>query len=249
MTIKTFEMRLKWSEMMTPKVKHFAFEHANGEIISFTPGQFISVHFTKDDQELKRSYSIASIPNDNHLIEFAAGYTKHGPGTEFLFDLQPGDCVRTSGPFGRLVLRPDETPKRYVMVATSTGVTPFRTMLPNFEHLLNERDMDIEILLGVRSREHLIYTDEFLNISQKQPRFRFSAFFSQGHDTDLAEYEHRGYVQTAFDALELNPDQDIVYLCGNPNMIDDAFNKLKELGFGPHGVRREKYISPHSPLK
>jgi NAD(P)H-flavin reductase len=43
--------------------------------------------------------------------------------------------------------------------------------------------------------------------------------------------------------LSLNPDEDIVYLCGNPGMIDESFAYLKDKGFALQRIIREKYIS------
>ena len=60
-----------------------------------------------------------------------------------------------------------------------------------------------------------------------------------GFDT----HEKTGYVQQTLEGLRLNPESDVVYLCGNPNMIDEVFTKLKELEFETKQVRREKYIS------
>ena len=60
---------------------------------------------------------------------------------------------------------------------------------------------------------------------------------------DIKSHEYKGYVQHAFPDLTLNPQEDIVYLCGNPSMIDDAFTYLKDTGFTMQQVIREKYIS------
>ena len=46
--------------------------------------------------------------------------------------------------------------------------------------------------------------------------------------------------------LNLNPERDIVYLCGNPDMVDQAMAWLKELGFPVARVRREKYLFARS---
>jgi ferredoxin-NADP reductase len=45
--------------------------------------------------------------------------------------------------------------------------------------------------------------------------------------------------------MELKPDpkKDIVYLCGNPDMIDTAVERLKAIGFDNTNLRREKYVS------
>jgi NAD(P)H-flavin reductase len=48
-----------------------------------------------------------------------------------------------------------------------------------------------------------------------------------------------------FGSLDLSPTTDVVYLCGNPNMIDEAFQLLVDAGFPIPQIRREKYISSH----
>ena len=50
-------------------------------------------------------------------------------------------------------------------------------------------------------------------------------------------------MQFIYPELHLNPEQDLVYLCGNPGMIDDSFSYLKEQGFAMQQIIREKYIS------
>ena len=51
-------------------------------------------------------------------------------------------------------------------------------------------------------------------------------------------------MQTAFPELNLNPEEDVVYLCGNPSMIDESFELLKSHQFTTQHIIREKYISP-----
>ena len=230
--------------MIASKVRHLAFNHESGEPFAFTPGQFISIHFPHGDREIRRSYSIASVPGQTDLLEFAVGEVPGGPGTELLFGLRPGDTVTASGPYGRLILREDEQPKRYVFVATSTGVTPFRSMLPQISQRISEHGLEVVMLLGIQTRDDLLYANEFIAFSEQHPQFTFRSHYSREAElTDPQDWERQGYVQTAFDELNLSPEHDIVYLCGNPAMIDDAFEKLKALNFEARGVRREKYIS------
>ncbi len=242
MALQTFTMTLKWAEMIAPTVRHLAFERTDGETFVWTPGQFITIHFEVDGKLLRRSYSVASVPGKTNLIEFAAGHFAGGPGTELLFKLQPGDTLTASGPAGRLVLR-DETPKRYVFVATSTEVTPYRSMLPGLAARQAGGDLKVVILLGVQHREDLIYGEEFLEFANAHPTTEFRAHYSREKSAELRSHETLGYVQSAFDELDLDPENDIVYLCGNPGMIDEAFTQLKDAGFSPQNVRREKYIS------
>ena len=243
MQVKTFPVILEDTLMLSPKVKHFIFRSIQNPPFSYLPGQFITIHFERDGKMLRRSYSIANMPADNNCIEFAAGYVENGPGTELLFNLKPGDSININGPFGRLILK-DDIPKRYIMVATSTGITPFRAMIPELERRLKlNPELNIVILLGVQKREDTLYREEFLNLAKISPRITFRAHLSREPADNLHDYEFCGYVQQAFPELALNPEHDMVYLCGNPAMIDESFTWLKEHGFAIQQVIHEKYIS------
>ncbi len=152
-----------------------------------------------------------------------------------------GDIVSASGPYGRLILTEDLPKKRVILVATSTGVTPYRAMLKEFIPFFLEFDANVVLLEGVQTREQLLYGEEFLEFAKENPLFQFRAYYSRGPIS--LPHEYSGYVQSAFDDLNLDPENDTVYLCGNPNMIDQAFEALKVRGFTSGSVRREKYIS------
>jgi len=242
MAIQTFPLVLKSVRMIAPEVKHFEFEREDKAAFPFIPGQFITFHIPTEEKTLRRSYSIATLPGEHHKIEFAAGFVKEGPASELLFHLKPGDILQATGPFGKLVLK-DETPKRYILVATGTGVTPFRSMLPDLKQRLENSDLEVHLLLGVRTREHLIYKNDFMQMAKDHPNFHFHACYSREKLEAPESFEHTGYVQNYLFELPLDKDGDVVYLCGNPNMIDEAFNGLKERDFDIHNIRREKYIS------
>lgn len=243
MQVKTFPVILENTWMLSPKVKHFVFRCTKNPAFTYQPGQFITIHFERDGKMLRRSYSIANIPTDNNCIEFAAGFVENGPGTDLLFNLKPGDTININGPFGRLVLK-DDSPKRYILVATSTGITPFRAMTQELKRRMDMNpELHVVILLGVQKREDTLYRDEFLALADLYPRVTFQAHLSREPATDLQDCESSGYVQHAFPELALNPETDRVYLCGNPAMIDESFAWLKDHGFAIQNVIREKYIS------
>jgi ferredoxin-NADP reductase len=244
-----FKLELVNTQMISPSVRHMIFKRVDTQPFHFIPGQFITLHFYMDGVLYNRSYSIATIPHQpSEMIEIAVSPFVGGPGTKFLFNMQPGDEVDTTGPFGRLVLRDDEHPKRFVLVATGTGVTPYRSMLPALlQRLQAEEDLQVTILMGVQKHADLLYAEDFLAYAAQHPRLEFHAFYSREAPETIRNHEHTGYVQTAFEWLNMNPTEDIVYLCGNPNMIDQSFAFLMEKGFETKHVRREKYISPRRP--
>jgi ferredoxin-NADP reductase len=243
MQINTFPITLKESFMITPKVKHFIFKCEVTPHFNYLAGQFITIHFEHQGKILKRSYSIANAPQENNQIEFAAGYFENGPGTELLYHLQPGDILQASGSYGRLIIK-DELPSRFIFLATSTGITPYRAMLPKLSVLMKQHpELQVVIIQGIQRREEILYAEEFQAFAQQHANASFRAYLSKQPSNDLNEHEYSGYVQHAFPSLNLNPEGDMIYLCGNPSMIDEAFNSLKEQGFSMHQIIREKYIS------
>ena len=243
MPVKTFPITLEEAFPLSSSVKHFIFRSDLEPAFHYLPGQFITIHFEHEGKTLRRSYSIANTPRKDNRIEFAAGFVDGGPGTALLFNLKPGDVISINGPFGRLTLK-EEMPKRYILVATSTGVTPYRSMIPELKKRLQaDPELEVVILQGVQKREDILYQDEFSAFAEFSSRVTFRAHLSRDHLNRVEQHEYQGYVQTAFADLQLNPEQDVVYLCGNPSMIDESFNLLKEAGFAMPQIIREKYIS------
>jgi ferredoxin--NADP+ reductase len=53
-----------------------------------------------------------------------------GVCSNMLCDAKPGDEVKLTGPSGKVLLMPEDKPDtNYIMVATGTGIAPFRAFL------------------------------------------------------------------------------------------------------------------------
>lgn len=242
---------LQKAYMLNARVRHLEFkliiqgdEHPQ-YLFNYLPGQFISLLFTKDSEIIRRSFSIANQPNNDNILEIAVTYVSDGLGSTKLHNMQIGESINALGPFGTFLLKPEEfiNIKRYILVATGTGVTPFRAMLNIIEQLINQKNLEFILLLGVRNVEELLYAKDFINFSNKYSNFKFYPCYSRTQVIGI-KAEYQGYVQHQLTKLNLNPDSDLFYLCGNPNMIDEALMILKNLKVPSKHIKREKYISP-----
>ncbi|MHB1544094.1 MAG: FAD-binding oxidoreductase [Gammaproteobacteria bacterium] len=242
MTHEHFELTLVDRRWVTPRVLELTFVRADGQVFPYVPGQFLTLHLDTPDGEIRRSYSIASLEGERDRIVIAVTRVDGGRATEILNRLERSSRVRTSGPFGRFVLREDDG-MDYILAATGTGVSPYRAMLGLLEKRLATSRCEIRLLLGVRNPEELLYGEDFLALARREPRFRFEACLSRSLSDPPASHERRGYVQEVLKQLPLDPARHIVYLCGNPDMIDASLNHLKGLGFALPSIRREKYLS------
>ena len=244
MAFDTFPAVVTRTHMVTPTVLCLGFKRQDEQLLDFKPGHFVNVHFQDEDGETHRSYSVANPPGEDHF-EIAVAPVEDGRATRYLFGLKEGDQVNISGPYGRFVLR-DEIYDRYVLVGTGTGITPYRAMLPQLAQRMKDSHARVEVLIGVRSREEFLFADDFLAAAQVTPGVVLHARYSRQMPGQPQSYESQGYVQGLFEELELDPEQDIVYLCGNPNMIDEAVAWLKARGFPVKRIRREKYLSANA---
>lgn len=243
-----FPLKLVARRMIAPTVAHLTFLRDDGEPLDFIPGQFVQVHFLyPDGKPTKRSYSLATI-HDHSLepgdaVEIAVSYVPGGAATGLFENLQEGEHIEASGPFGRFCLMPNDSNARYLLIATGTGVTPYRAMLPELARQIRERGVEVVLLFGARNPAELIYGDEFRAFADSTPGFRFIPCFSRELPTEPHADTRQGYVQAALAELAPDPERDIAYLCGNPNMVDTCFEALKELGLPVPHIRREKYVS------
>ncbi|WP_281645103.1 FAD-binding oxidoreductase [Parendozoicomonas sp. Alg238-R29] len=208
----------------------------------FEAGQFVSLLFEHNAESLKRSYSIASSPDklrNECLLEIAIGLVPGGAASEHFANAKVGDKFQMSGPFGALTL-PKDMPERLIMVGTGTGVAPYRSMFPQLEQL-TQQGIKIHILMGARNRGNIFYREDFQSLPANSQPVIFETCLSREETVDPSAGEHKGYVQERLSKLDLTPEKDLVYLCGNPPMIDDTVKYLTDLGFGPRQIKREKY--------
>lgn len=247
-----FQLRLVDSRMLAPSVRHLVFERVDGQPLAFQPGQFLQVHFHYDDgAATKRSYSVATVgerssPNglmEVGRIEIAVSYVEGGAATRLLGELPLGGIIEASGPYGRFCLQEADTHPRYLLLATGTGVTPYRAMLPQIAKLLAAGNREVVLLYGARSEGELLYGEEFEAFARKHPGFIFHGCLSRQARAVPRPTDRSGHVQNVLAELGPRAERDIAYLCGNPNMVDAAFSVLKEFGLPVPQIRREKYIS------
>lgn len=250
--VDRFQLRLVEGYMLTPAIRHLVFERVDGQPLAYQPGQFLQVHFHYDDgTATKRSYSIATVGLDSAPgvavdvghIEIVVSYVEGGAATKLLGELPVGGIIDASGPYGRFCLQPTDTAARYLLLATGTGVAPYRAMLPQIEKVLAAGEREVVLLYGARSEAELLYDEEFEAFARTHPGFLFHGCLSRQARSVPRAHDRSGHVQNVLAELGPSAERDIAYLCGNPNMVDAAFAALQEFGLPVKQIRREKYVS------
>lgn len=249
---KKFTLKLTNTYPLNSRMRHLEFEIL-GDRLEYIPGQFISLQIPHEGHTVRRNFSIANSPSKHNKIEIAATFVPNGIASTMLWNMQIGDRLQASGPLGIFIL-PNHIPniKRYILVATGTGVTPYRAMLNQLSDWLTDPTNQCVLLLGVRDYQELLYKADFTNFANNYPNFKFISCYSRENPAD-SNYpvepldnliaQRFGYVQQQFDSLDINAKNDLIYLCGNPNMVEESLTMLEPYKIPKHKIKREKYIS------
>lgn len=239
----TRTMILTARQSLTPTVVQLRLRTQDGLSFPFAPGQFISVSVPDASGALvSRKYSLANVSGELGEIELVFTLVAGGIASEHFISADIGSLFEVSGPFGHLTF-PETPPRRLLLVASGTGVAPYRSMLPQIRtHLQKVQNSEVLVILGTKSREEQLYTDEFLALSQTEKGFHYLQCLSQEKCDCSESGVFKGRVQVALLSVTPDPNTDLVYLCGNPAMVDDVFSQLQEWGFSSTQVKREKYL-------
>ncbi len=227
------EAKLIESTEIAPEVRHFVFEVPELEKFTFVPGQFVSMNRVINGKKITRAYSIASAPSDTNRFELCLNLVHQGLLSPILFEMQPGEAIEIRPPLGMFVLR--NPPREAVLIATGTGIAPFRSILKG---QLHEGSQPFTLVFGVRHESHLMYREEFEEMARRFPHFRFLPTLSRSTESWTGR---SGHVQKHLEeAIGERRDLD-VFLCGLKLMVDDVRNILKEMGFDRKQILFEKY--------
>ncbi|MEZ6051633.1 MAG: NADH:ubiquinone reductase (Na(+)-transporting) subunit F [Planctomycetaceae bacterium] len=193
-----------------------------------------------------RAYSMANYPGEHGIIMLnvriatppprAPEGTPPGKVSSYIFNLKPGDKCTISGPYGEFFIK--ETQNEMIYIGGGAGMAPLRSHI--FE-LLKERHSDrkISYWYGGRSMRELFYVDEFRELEEKNPNFKFNIALSE----PMPEDNWTGYTGFIHQVLlekylkdHPAPEDIEYYICGPPLMLQAVTKMLDDLGVEPENI-------------
>jgi CDP-4-dehydro-6-deoxyglucose reductase/3-phenylpropionate/trans-cinnamate dioxygenase ferredoxin reductase subunit/phenol hydroxylase P5 protein len=208
------------------------------EPLAFQAGQFINLSIPGAAPRGERSYSLYSEPLNAALLELCIKLLPGGAASEYLRLRAVGDILMLRGPFGHFTLPEADNP--VVMVATATGLAPYRSMLLQAARQGDKRTF--VLYFGVKAEEDLFAIDELKNL-QKQLSLQVTFCLSRTQDASLQGRVFYGRVTAAVQAQVGDaPLSGAWMLCGNGAMIQEMRDFLKSYGLDRKKIHFEKYF-------
>ncbi|KAJ0974828.1 hypothetical protein J5N97_016793 [Dioscorea zingiberensis] len=173
------------------EICHIVLNH--GGSFSFVEGEFLQVHFPDDQQPLSRlrHAEMEILLMARHSVyAFVSAALFAGSASNYLCNLKPGDEVRISGPVdGKMVFPTQDLEAKHIMVATATGIAPFRS---NLQRLFEDPKARVTfnglawLISGADNYNSLLYNKEFTQIQQKNfNHFRYQRALNNSVDDSI----------------------------------------------------------------
>ncbi|MBF4455100.1 MULTISPECIES: ferredoxin--NADP reductase [Acinetobacter] len=215
----------------------FSFTMTRPAHFKFTAGQFARIGLMVNGELVVRAYSVVSSPFDENL-EFFSIVVPDGAFTSNLQHLEIGDeLYLDKTAYGYLTLARYQLPLAHDLwlLATGTGLAPFLSMLQDFETWTKYQH--IHLIYSVRSTAELAYVDRIQEIAESfgegHTGFKFVPIITRDPNATLHDrlpvLIENGELEKVV-GLSLNSATSHVMLCGNPQMVEDTKDALKQRG-------------------
>ncbi len=172
-----FKARLLNSQKVSADIKTLSFELEADKSLEFMPGQYLQVVYQQPWERVTRAYSISSSPEHRQGFSLDVQRIDGGLVSNFLHELQPGESIEVTGPFGDMALCAADLQRPLILVAGGVGLAPLRSMVAQLQK--NGFAAPVMLFHGARSRENLYCEEEFRSLSRSYGNFHYFPALSQ----------------------------------------------------------------------
>ena len=211
----------------------------------FSPGQYLTLRTMLDDEEVRRSYSICSGPDDGEL-RIAVKKVDGGAFSNWAAEeLKVGDQLDVMTPTGRfgIVHAPDQA-RIHVGFAAGSGITPILSIVKGV--LAGEPHSRFFLFYGNRSTGGMLFREA---LEELKDRFlqRLSIFHViSGEEQDIPILHGRldgEKVRVLLRSLVPAERVDHVFICGPAGMSEDIEATCRAIGIAGNRIHVERFVS------
>lgn len=238
--VRDFAAEVAGIEDLTPSIRAIRL-HLDREM-DFQAGQYVQLEIP--GLGASRAFSIANSPADvvaSACIELNVRRVPGGLGTGYLHEqLQPGQRLRLSGPYGRFFVR-RSAQRPMVFMAGGSGLSSPRSMIRDL--LQQSCKHDITLVYGQRNAAELYYDAEFRELAARHANFHYVPALSEPGDQPVAGVAQGFVHDVAREHFGGDFSSLSAYLCGPPMMIDACISTLMQGRLFERDIHHEKFIS------
>ncbi len=238
LNVRLFNATVQETRELTHDIKEIRLELMEPEEISHRPGQYVQVRAPSPDGPVFRAYSISSPVYEKHLVQLVVRLVPGGIGSTYLHNLEPGERVEFTGPFGEFELEQDPEVE-VICVGGGCGMAPMRNIIYSIYDRWPERSC--WLFFGCRTTKDIFYRDDFKELARSHPNFHVVYALSDPLGPDEEWDGDTGFIHLSVDKY-LEPDtKRQAFLCGPPPMIEAVTRVLTEQDLGEEDIFYDKF--------
>jgi ferredoxin-NADP reductase len=203
-------------------------------------GQHVDVRLTAEDgYQAQRSYSIASAPEDDHLVLTVERLADGEVSPYLVGELRVGDELELRGPIGGYFVWDVSLGGPLLLVGGGSGIVPLRAIL--YHHAALRSVVPVRLLYSERTLADVIYREELIGVEADH----------QGADIRLTLTREKpagwhGYVgridRGLLEEVAWAPsERPLTYVCGPTGLVEAVASTLVELGHEPSRIKTERF--------
>ena len=239
---KLLQFSITGIKQETPLAKTYELKLLNEEILNYKPGQFLTFILKTKNQELRRSYSIVSLPGEP--LKITVKKVENGLISRYILqNWKTGEIIEALPPAGWFTTEPLPNAKRDIFCfAAGSGIIP---ILPQIRTLLIEEPQSIIHLIYSNHNEgDALFLEEIDVLAKNFAALNVMNFFSD----PLSRLDERGRlsnlnVEPLINRLLKHEKEDAIFLICGPfsymRMLQFTIGIMK---FRKENVKRENYL-------
>lgn len=231
---------IKWE---TTDTATFYFTETSGKKVKYVAGQFITLVFTHHDEEIRRSYSLSSSP-DEELLAITVKRIANGEISRFMLTkIKPGDIINAVEPAGRFTISNFQDQKDLILFAAGSGVVP---MFSQLKYILSRTgESFITLIYSSNDQSAVLFADELDKLQTQHPdRLRIIHLLSsEGKRLNNITVEQLVKQNLHFDLSKAE-----FYLCGPFVYMRMVRLTLLYMGLERRQIRKENFVLDTVPV-
>lgn len=231
---------IKWE---LPDTATFFLKEVSGTKIQYKAGQFITLVFNHHTEEIRRSYSLSSSPDEDSL-SITVKRIPNGEISRFMLTkIKPGDVLNAVEPAGRFTISNFEDEKDILLFAAGSGIVPVFSQL---KYVLGREGKSRLTLIYSNVNEHsILFANELQGLSQKHPE-RFKIIHQLSSEANrLNNLVAEKLVRRE---IKYNPAKTEIYTCGPFAYMRMIRLTLLYMGFETSQIRKENFVLETIPV-
>ncbi len=212
------------------------------EAYAFTPGQYLTLKLTINNEEQRRSYSICSSSAED--ITVAVKRVENGLVSSYLNEvLKENDEMEVMTPEGNFTLETDQAKKRkFVGFAAGSGITPIMSMIKQLS--MDEKETVFTLFYSNKMESDVIFKHQLDKLAGDNLKINY-IYTRQKLNNPLLEGRIDKSKATELIKADLSClNADAFYLCGPEEMIFNVKSALEEFGVLKTKIKFELFTTP-----